>query len=41
VDGEVFRLDTREIKNELDDVPINSPAVLEALRGMLKDGMRI
>jgi hypothetical protein len=41
VDGDVFRLDTREIKNELDDVPINSPAVLEALRGMLKDGMRI
>lgn len=41
VDGEVFRIDTREIKNELDDVPINSPAVLEALRGMLKDGMRI
>jgi len=41
VDGDLFRLDTREIKNELDDVPINSPAVLEALRGMLKDGMRI
>ncbi len=41
VGHEIFRLDTREIKNELDDVPINSPAVLEALRGMLKDGMRI
>ena len=41
VDEDVFRLDTREIKNELDDVPINSPAVLEALRGMLEDGMRI
>jgi len=41
VDGEAFRLDTREIKNELDDVPINSAQVLEALRGMLKDGMRI
>jgi hypothetical protein len=41
VGGEAFHLDTREIKNELDDVPINSPAVLEALRGMLKDGMRI
>lgn len=40
-DGNVFRLDTAEIKNELDDVPINSPAVLEALRGMLKDGIRI
>lgn len=41
VHGDVFRFDTREIKNELDDVPINSPAVLEALRGILKDGMRI
>ena len=41
VDGNVFRLDTREIKNELDDVPINSSAVLEALRGMLKDGILI
>ena len=41
VDGDVFRLDTREIKNELDDVPINNPAVLEALRGMLRDGMRV
>ena len=41
LDGHAFRLDTREIKNELDDVPINSSAVLEALRGMLKDGMRI
>jgi len=41
VDGDVFRLDTREIKNELDDVPINDPAVLEALRGMLRDGMRV
>jgi len=39
--GDVFRLDTAEIKNDLDDVPINSPAVLEALRGMLKDGMWI
>ena len=41
VDESLFRLDTREIKNELDDVPINSPAVLEALRGMLENGMRI
>ena len=40
-DENVFRLDTAEVKNELDDVPINSPAVLEALRGMLKDGIRI
>ncbi len=39
--GHIFRLDTAELKSELDDVPINSPAVLQALRGMLKDGIRI
>jgi len=40
-EGNIFRLDTAEIKNDLDGVPINSSAVLEALRGMLKDGIRI
>jgi anti-sigma regulatory factor (Ser/Thr protein kinase) len=39
--GNIFKLDTAEIKNDLDDVPINSPAVLEALRGMLKEGIKI
>ena len=33
----VFRLDTREIRNDLEDVPINTPAVLDAIRGMLKE----
>jgi len=32
-----FRLDTREIRNDLEDVPINTPAVLDAIRDMLKD----
>ncbi len=32
-----FRLDTQEIKNDLEDVPINTPAVLDAIRGMLKE----
>ncbi len=32
-----FRLDTREIKNDLEDVPINTPAVLDAIRVMLKE----
>jgi hypothetical protein len=32
-----FRLDTREIKNDLEDVPISAPAALDAIRGMLKD----
>ena len=35
--GRSFRLDTGEIKRELDDVPINTPAALEAIRGMLKE----
>jgi len=33
----VFRLDTREIKNDLEEVPINAPAVLAALRDMFKE----
>lgn len=37
----VFRLDTREIKNDLEDVPINAPAVLDAIRGMLKEQFRL
>ncbi len=35
-DGGVFRLDTREIKNDLGEVPINAPEALDAIRGMLK-----
>jgi hypothetical protein len=33
----VFRLDTREIKNDLEEVPINDPAVLDAIRGMFEE----
>ena len=32
-----FRFDTREIKKDLEEVPINTPAVLDAIRGMLKE----
>ncbi len=32
-----FRLDTREIRDDLGDVPINTPAVLDAIRGMLNE----
>lgn len=35
--GSVFRLDTRELRKELEDVPMNAPAVLDAIRGMLKE----
>jgi hypothetical protein len=36
----VFRLDTRELKNDLEDVPINAPAALDAIRGMFKEQVR-
>lgn len=35
-----FRFDTREIRGELEEVPINTPAVLDAIRGMLKEQIR-
>jgi hypothetical protein len=39
-DGRVFRFDTREIKNELEDVPINTPGALAAIRGILKEQIK-
>lgn len=37
----VFRLDTREIKADLDGVPINTPPAIEAIRGMLNEHIRL
>ena len=37
----VFRFDTREIKQDLEGVPINTPPVLEAIRGMLDQEMHL
>lgn len=39
-DGRVFRFDTREIKNDLEGVPINTPEALTAIRGMLKEQIK-
>lgn len=39
-DGRVFRFDTREIKNDLGDVPISNPQALTAIRGMLKEQIK-
>ncbi|HET7319402.1 MAG TPA: ATP-binding protein [Nitrospirota bacterium] len=36
-----FRFDTREIKADLDGIPITEPAVLAAIRGLLKENIRI
>ena len=41
-DGDrTFRFDTREVKNDLDDVPINTPAALEAIRDLLKKHIQL
>jgi anti-sigma regulatory factor (Ser/Thr protein kinase) len=39
-DGRIFRFDTREIKNDLEDVPINTPEALTAIRDMLKEQIK-
>ena len=36
-----FRFDTREVRQDLEDVPIADPAVLTAIRELLKQNIRI
>ena len=38
-DGKVFSLDTREIKTDLGDVPLNAPQVISALRTLIFSGL--
>jgi flagellar biosynthesis protein FlhB len=33
-----FELDTREIRKEIKDVPINHPEILKYIRGVLEEG---
>jgi anti-sigma regulatory factor (Ser/Thr protein kinase) len=40
-EGHIFRFDTQEIKSELEGVPINEPAALAAIRGMLQDEIKL
>ncbi len=35
----VYLLDTREVKRELEDVPINYPGVVKLLKGIIKEGI--
>lgn len=35
-----FILDTREIRKEIDDVPINHPEILKYIRGVMEEGLR-
>ena len=37
--GRNFKLDTRLIHNEIEDVPINHPEILKYIRGIIKDGL--
>ncbi|MGD2125337.1 MAG: ATP-binding protein [Desulfobacteraceae bacterium] len=39
VDGKVFRLDTREVKGELEDVPINHPEVIRYLASSIRESL--
>jgi hypothetical protein len=38
-DGKVFSLDTREIKSDLGDIPLNAPQVVSALRTLILSGL--
>jgi hypothetical protein len=38
-DGKVFSLDTREIKSDFGDVPLNAPRVVSALRTLIFSGL--
>ena len=38
--GEGYTLDTREVKSELEDVPIDHPAVLQFLKENIRDGLK-
>jgi hypothetical protein len=38
-DGKVFSLDTREIKSDLGDIPLNAPQVVSTLRTLILSGL--
>jgi hypothetical protein len=35
----LFEMDTREIRKEIDDIPLNHPEILKYIRGVLEDGL--
>ena len=35
-----FTLDTRQIRKEIDDVPINHPEIIKYIRGVIDEGLR-
>jgi hypothetical protein len=38
-DGRAFSLDTREIKSDLGDIPLNAPEVVPTLRALIQSGL--
>jgi hypothetical protein len=40
IDGEKFSLDTRELKKELDEVPVNDPEVIKYIQNMINGGIK-
>ncbi|MBW2631159.1 MAG: sensor histidine kinase [Deltaproteobacteria bacterium] len=39
-DGKSYTLDTREVKNELEDVPIGHPKVIQFIKENIRDGLK-
>ncbi|MCJ7596014.1 MAG: ATP-binding protein [Desulfobacterales bacterium] len=39
LDGKVFRMDTREVKKELDGLPINNPKVIRHLAAFIRESV--
>jgi hypothetical protein len=35
-----FEMDTREIRKEIDDIPVNHPEIIKYIRGMMEEGLR-
>ncbi|HPL65315.1 MAG TPA: hypothetical protein PLG94_02245, partial [Smithellaceae bacterium] len=35
-----FEMDTREIRKEIEDVPINHPQIIKYIRGTMEEGLR-
>ena len=38
-DGRAFSLDTREIKSDLGEIPLNAPEVVSTLRTLIQSGL--
>ncbi len=38
-DGKAFSLDTREIKSDLGEIPLNAPEVVSTLRALIQNGL--